>query len=266
MLRTAEIISNANWHCIFNRSFGFKVEAKEPKEYMENVGITLSINPTTDHIMTTFNKKLFDIRKAAAMYFWYKKADAKDTSILKYFNEYKRCIDSEHKEFNSNYGIYAYKQKGLEKCTNILLSDINSRQACFCINNNAAMSETSIDKLCTNVIHFFISDIPYRQKVKAKELRMIVQMRSSNFLTLLPYDIFMFSVFHWEVYHELKKKYEDLKPGSIILQIASLHCYRPDYEAVYDSIGYKSIDINDTLLNYEIDNKKEVESFLKSKL
>ena len=168
MPSTAEIISNKQWATIFNKFFGFKVEAKEPKEYMENIGISYSFDPVSSHIMTTCNSKLFDIKKAAAMYFWYKKASAKDTSILDYFDEYKSCIDAEHKEFNSNYGIYAYKRKGLKYCIDSLLKNQNTRQACFCINNNVAMGEKSIDKLCTNTIQFFIRN---------RFLKMIVQMR-----------------------------------------------------------------------------------------
>ena len=131
MPSTGEIISNKQWATIFNKFFGFKVEAKEPKEYMENIGISYSFDPVSSHIMTTCNSKLFDIKKAAAMYFWYKKASAKDTSILDYFDEYKSCIDAEHKEFNSNYGIYAYKRKGLKYCIDSLLKNQNTRQACL---------------------------------------------------------------------------------------------------------------------------------------
>ena len=43
MPSTGEIISNKQWATIFNKFFGFKVEAKEPKEYMENIGIVISI-------------------------------------------------------------------------------------------------------------------------------------------------------------------------------------------------------------------------------
>lgn len=90
-------------------------------------------------------------------------------------------------------------------------------------------------------------------------------MRSSNFLTLLPYDAFMFSVFYWEVYHSLKRYYTTLKPGTIHIQVASLHCYRTDLEnRIYS--GISNDDIPDTILNFEKYNKKEVEQFLKSKL
>lgn len=263
-----EIISNERWLTIFNKFFGFKIEAKEPKEYMENIGVSYVINPVKDHIMTISNSRLFDIKKAAAMYFWYKKASAKDTSILNYFDEYKHCIDKDHKEFNSNYGIYAFKRKGIKNCIDELIKNKDSRQACFCINNNVAMSEKSIDKLCTNVIQFFVRNkiSGPKAKVQIPELRMIVQMRSSNFLTLLPYDIFMFSVFHWEVYHELKKVYENLVPGSITVQIASFHCYRTDWQHIIECVEPETLDFSDTLLDYSKYNKRELEKFLKSQL
>jgi hypothetical protein len=96
----------------------------------------------------------------------------------------------------------------------------DTRQACFCINNNDAMSESSIDKLCTNTIQFFIRN---------DRLEMIVQMRSSNFLTLLPYDAFMFTVFFQHVYSSLRKnKYHALRTGMVRMQIASLHMFGAD--------------------------------------
>lgn len=258
-----KLFTNNKWEQIFNKFFSFKVDAKKKTDYMENVCISYVFNPCTDHFMTK-NKNLFDIRKAAAMYFWYKKASAKDSSIINYFEEYKHCIDDNHKEFNSNYGIYAYKRKGLKKCIDELIKNQFSRQACFCINNNAAMGENSIDKLCTNTIQFFIRTT-CKKAAEDVSLKMLVQMRSSNFLTLLPYDAFMFSVFYWEVYHSLKRYYTTLKPGTIHIQVASLHCYRTDLEnRIYSGIG--NDDIPDTILNFERYNKKEVEQFLKSKL
>ena len=268
MQSTGEIISNERWLSIFNKFFGFKLEAKEPKEYMENIGVSYAINPVKDHIMTTFNSKLFNIKKAAAMYFWFKKASAKDTSILDYFDEYKRCIDAEHTEFNSNYGIYAYKRKGLKHCIEELTTNKDSRQACFCINNNIAMSEKSIDKLCTNTIQFFIrgKNVGPKSKEYIPELRMVVQMRSSNFLTLLPYDIFMFSVFHLEVYTELKKVYPNLVPGTILLQVASLHCYRSDWQNLLENEEPESLDFGDTVLDYENFSEYKLKKYLKSQL
>ena len=266
MWSTNDIITNKKWASIFNKFFSFKVDAKKKENYMEAVAISYTFNPLTDHIMTTVNKELFDIRKAAAMYFWYKKANAKDVSILNYFNEYKNCIDKSHTTFNSNYGIYVYKRKGLKRCIDILSNDKYSRHACICINNNVAMGEKSIDKLCTNTIQFFIRPNAGFSNIKSVSLRMIVQMRSSNFLTLLPYDAFMFSVFYWEAYHELKEYYNDLKPSSIQIQVASLHCYRQDYERIFnDDIEPIACNVPQ-ILSFDNYNKKEVEQLLKSKL
>lgn len=268
MQSTEEIISNEKWSQLFEKFFGFKLEAKEPKEYMENIGVSYTINPVKDHVMTTTNSKLFDIKKAAAMYFWYKKASAKDTSILDYFDEYKRCIDDEHKEFNSNYGIYAYKRHGIKNCIEELIKNKDSRQACFCINNNVAMSSKSIDKLCTNTIQFLIrqKNVGPKSKEKIPELRMVVQMRSSNFLTLLPYDAFMFSVFHLEAYQELKKIYTNLEPGTIIIQVASLHCYRADWQHLLENEEPESLDFNSIILDYENYSEYKLKKFLKQQL
>lgn len=196
-------------------------------DYYECLHYTYSFNPLIDYIMS-INSSLFNARKAAAMYFWYKKGDPYDNSIIKYFDEYEHCINEEHKCFNSNYGIYAFSNRQLDLCIKRLTKDPNTRQAMFCINNNSAMSDKSIDKLCTNTVQFFIRN---------NTLDAIIQMRSSNFITLLPYDAFMFSVFYAYVYNALaqKKKFSTLNSGNIFMQVASLHFYKKDF----DNIKYK---------------------------
>lgn len=212
---STELFSNNSWKKLFKH---LRMLCKGC-EYREQIAISYKFNPVTEHVMTCYSD-IFDIKKAAAIYFWYKLGDRTDTSIINYFEEYKRCIDNDHKEFNSNYGYYAYTQGMLNRCVNYLVENENSRQACFCINNNEAMSEESIDKLCTNAIQFFI---------RSNKLEMVVQMRSSNFLTLLPYDAFMFSVFYAHVYSELRRKaYPSLRTGFIHMQVGSLHMYDQD--------------------------------------
>lgn len=188
----------------------------------EAICFSYSYMPFKECIMSPC-KEIFDVKKAAAMYFWYKRAEPTDYSIMKYFEEYKHCIDENHTCFNSNYGIYAYEQQGLDKCVFELQRDKNSRRAMFCINNNEAMSDTSIDKLCTNTIQFMI---------RSNALSMVVQMRSSNFLTLLPYDAFMFSVFYMYVYNELIKSNARLIANKIFINATSLHIYDADLEKI----------------------------------
>ena len=213
-MNAKELISNDVFSCI--ASF---IEHTSSEDYCEHLAFSYAFNPVTDHVMTT-SSNLFDLKKAAAIYFWYKFGKKEDTFITKYFDEYAHCIDETHEQFNSNYGYYAYTECLLKRCIDYLVEDQQTRQACFCINNNDAMSESSIDKLCTNAIHFFIRN---------NRLEMVIQMRSSNILTLLPYDVFMFTVFYQHVYFALRFLNNiQINTGMINVQVASLHLYKSD--------------------------------------
>jgi thymidylate synthase len=219
------LITNKRWQYIYE---SFVNTATNEAGYTEAIGFSFSFNPVTDHVMSKC-KCLFNAKKAAKMFAWYKKADSKDASIIDMFSEYKNCIDKNHDYFNSNYGIYAYKNGGLKFCIDELKKNHKSRRACFCINDNSiAINDFEIDKLCTNAIQFFIRDA---------RLEMVVQMRSSNFITLLPYDAFMFSVFYFEVYKALLEEYKILKTGLIRMQIASLHLYDKDVYTAYRQLN-----------------------------
>lgn len=183
--------------------------------FIEAINFNYAFDPLECATMSRYTP-IFEPRKAKAMCDWYKKADASDSSILDFFSEYEGCTDATHLFYNSNYGLYAYSEYGLSNCAKVLKANRDSRQACFCINNNDAMSSASIDKLCTNAVQFLIRD---------NMLEMIVQMRSSNFLSLLPYDAYMFSVFFFELYEMLQLEYTDLKTGNISVHVASIHFY-----------------------------------------
>lgn len=212
-------ITNEHWASIYSDFIKVATIDVMDDNYTEAINFNFSFNPVTDNVMSVI-KGIFNPKKAAKMFFWYKKADKNDASITEYFSEYKKCIDESHDYFNSNYGVYTYRQGGLKFCIDELKRNHKSRQACFCINrNDVAIKNSEIDKLCTNTIQFFIRDA---------RLEMVVQMRSSNFLSLLPYDAFMFSVFYFEVYKALEKEYKLLRTGKIHMHVASLHFYEKD--------------------------------------
>lgn len=216
-----DIITNNHWREIFNRFFKWQHPEQHKKEYYEAIGVMYAFDPREEWLMSN-NTYLISNEKAAAIYKWYNSGDRKDRSIEDKFDEYKNLIDENHKEFNSNYGYYFYKQKQLDLCLQRLAKNKDTRQACICINNKLAMSDNSIDKLCTNNIQFFI---------RRGFLKMIVQMRSSNFLTLLPYDIFMFSVLYWQAFHILRDKYKiDVNYTSITVFVNSLHFYQEQFD------------------------------------
>lgn len=233
-----EYITSNTWRVFFNQ-FLDQIPYSElrDKEYLEVIGATYRILP--ENYLMSNNSSLINPKKLYALFKWYKKGDSKDTSIVQYFPEYEHRVDFFHSDFNSNYGIYAYKKKGIVRCAHELIKNRNSRQACFMINNNEAMSEDSIDKLCTNAIMFFIRD---------NMLNMCIQMRSSNILTMLPYDIFMFCVFYYQVLEMVSSKYHDLDTGVITMQVGSLHMHKKDMEEIKSTKPLLKIGIDGSYL------------------
>jgi len=208
------ILNSYNWKDIYN---DFLDVANTYDNYIEKIGFSYRINPLRSYYMSN-KSTLFTKEKARAIYLWYKNHDSRDHSIEKYFEEYKHCTDNTHLDFNSNYGIYAYSEYGLDKCIERLGKNNMTRQAMFCINNNEAMSDKSIDKLCTNTVHFFIRN---------NQLKMVVQMRASNFITLLPYDSFMFCFWYFYVFNKLYNDYnlKNLKIDYINITASTIHFY-----------------------------------------
>jgi len=210
-----------NWKRIFE-DFSYKCEIY--KDYYECLNYSYKISPMIDYCMSYFTN-LFDLNKARAIYNWYKNHDSRDHSIEEYFDEYKRCTDETHLDFNSNYGLYAYSSEGLDKCIKRLGENNDTRQAMFCINNNEAMSDRSIDKLCTNTVQFYI---------RRNKLIMVVQMRASNMITLLPYDSFMFCYWYFYVFNKLYNEYDlkNLECDYIYINASSIHYYIDNLEKI----------------------------------
>lgn len=233
------IITSPHWQNIFRKLINDDNRIyinHGNKDLYELIGFQYNFNPEKDIIISR-NNSIFQIKKAIKMYQWYKNKDMHDTSIIDYFPEYKKCFYSNQVDkkvkCNSNYGIYAFNNLGLDLCIKRLKANYLTRHACFCINNNNAMS--SPDKLCTNTIQF---------RIVNNKLKMVIQMRSSNFLTLLPYDIFNFTIFYAYVYEALKKYYKLLKISNIVVQVNSLHCYVNDlYKIEKNTLNNKCIDL-----------------------
>lgn len=245
------IITNKHWRETFNRFFKWQHPEQHKKEYYEAIGVMYSFDPQNDWQMSN-NENIFSNKKASAIYDWYKDGSQKNRDIENYFEEYRGLIDDSHKEFNSNYGYYFYRQKQLNRCAKYLSENPMTRHACICINSHSAMSVQSKDKLCTNNIQFFI---------RRGSLKMIVQMRSSNFLTLLPYDIFMFSVLYWQMFHKLKEQYKlEIKVSSAVVFVNSLHFYQKHFDKLAET-EFKENNFNIDM-SYDKNNIKEFEEYL----
>lgn len=212
MINIEELNLSPGWKEVFN---SFQRNCINYNNYHECIGFSYKISPLIDNCMSP---KLLTKEKMSAIYTWYRNKNSRDHSIEEYFPEYRLCTDSKHLDFNSNYGLYAYNKDGLDKCIKRLSENDMTRQAMFCINNNVAMSDCSIDKLCTNTVQFFIRN---------NKLQMVIQMRASNLLTLLPYDSFMFCYWYFYVFNKLCKesKFKNLEVDYIYINAATIHYY-----------------------------------------
>lgn len=205
------------WRLTFDKFFKF-----DGSRYEEIINATFKYHPIK-HLFISHSNRIVNTEKIQCMLNWIINADNFDKSILEKFTEYDGRTDAEHEAFNSNYGWHFFANGGFKYCVDILTKNAGSRRAIWMINSNEAMSNKSIDQLCTNSVQFFIRD---------STLIMVVQMRSSNIVTLLPYDICVFSIFYICVFSQLRQTYPDLKVNDIFMQIASLHYYNSNIQSL----------------------------------
>lgn len=238
MLSIDNIYFNGDWRKVIST---FLNTCKHYGDYHECLNFSYRISPMYSFCMSYFTN-ICNIDKIKAIYTWYKSKDSRNMMINEYFDEYKKCTDDTHLDFNSNYGIYAYSEYGLDKCIECLSNDTMTRQAMFCINNNNAMSDESIDKLCTNSIQFLIRD---------DKLIMNVQMRASNIITLLPYDSFMFCYWYFYVFNKLYNEHnmKKLKVNYINIYATSIHYYDENLKNIEKD--YKNNDFINLFDNYK---------------
>lgn len=187
-------------------------------KYHECIGFNFDIE--VDKAIMSYNS--FHIKeKSDAMWKWYLTGDKYDASILHWFKEYERCRDLKHPYFNSNYGQYIFKDKRLDRIIEELTVRPMSRHALLFINSDENQTSKEIDKLCTNCIQFYLRD---------NKLHMVIQMRASNVITLLPYDNDCFYKVYMIVYEYFKKRNENIEMGTMHYQISSAHYYESNLE------------------------------------
>lgn len=219
-----EVKGNEQWTNMYN-SFKKDCLAYDMghDKYHEIIGFNFDIK-TDDAIMpyNSFHSK----EKSEAMWKWYLTGDKYDDSILRWFDEYMKCRDMTHPYFNSNYGQYIFKDKRLERAIEELMNNPMSRHALLFINSDENQTNKEIDKLCTNCLQFYLRD---------NELHMVIQMRASNIITLLPYDNDCFYKVYMIVYERFKEKGTDIKTGTMHYQVSSAHFYESNLEKLWKS-------------------------------
>lgn len=102
-----------------------------------------------------------------------------------------------------------------------LKTDINSRQAI--INIWREKPGATADCPCTCIYQFFIRNM---------QLNMVIYMRSSDIYLGVPYDVFTQTMIAFAVCLLLRKSYNDLEMGKLILNMGSSHLYGSDISKV----------------------------------
>ena len=237
IIKVNNFLSNLDrsvWRHIYRGAFA-NASYDEDRKLVTAGTISYLFDPCHGNSIISRNRAWLKPEKFKAIYKWYHDANPWADWIIDYFEEYKHCIDVAHDTFRSNYGVYVYGENNLTHCFEELAKNKNSRRACIVINDrNIALNDGEIDKLCTNAVNFFI---------RGNYLSCVVQMRSSNMVTLFPYDVFMFSVFHIELWQMLHTVYDWLKPGAITMQIADAHITIDDLPHCFNRLNTEDIDL-----------------------
>ena len=159
-------------------------------------GLTIKFNPRTDHIVST-NPEIFDIKKAAALYFWLNSA-----KLLNQGAHIWPLTVAEERAFGIDAFYLSELHSGIKHCIDCLSEDKNSQSAI--INFGRHIS----------TIHFIIRN---------DELNMIVQIGSSDIMGTFPYEVFLLTLIYQLVYSALRfNTHFDLETGEVLMQTSSI--------------------------------------------
>lgn len=116
-----------------------------------------------------------------------------------------------------------------------LLLDKDSRQSFMRFNNTSHQFNENKDLPCT----FFII-----AHIRNNKFHVTVDMRSTDLIKGLAYDIPSFTLFQYLMYLRLKEKYTDLELGTYTHISHSLHIYESDFELVEKRINNELINFS----------------------
>jgi thymidylate synthase len=164
---------------------------------------------------------------------WYMRGDRNDDSILYYSKFWNKVKNNEQPHYNSNYGYYAFVEKQLVRCLDMLLVDKDSRQAAIIISTSEAVGKS--DTPCTYAVSF---------RIRQNKLNMTVHMRSNDIWRGFCIDMFQFSIWQQILYWRLFHHYTDLQLGTYTHVADSFHAYENTFDALETIVsnGYKDWD------------------------
>jgi len=159
---------------------------------------------------------------------WYLSGSLGSEGIIKYSKFWDR-LKNKDGSLNSNYGnaVFYKHTKGLATnfnwCLHQLNSDKYTRRAIMIYKHMDELHADNKDFICTISHQFFIRD---------NHLISIVNIRSSDVIKGLTYDIPWWSLIQQNLYLHLVKTYSDLKLGELRISSGSVHYYEQDSKVV----------------------------------
>lgn len=171
-------------------------------------------------------------RYAIAELIWYW-AGSNSLNWINKFSNFWNELSDDGETSNSAYGYIIHKKFGfnqIDKVVKEFKHDKNTRRATIKINTPRTsvfgdlkdLSDTA-DEFCTLSLQFLIRD---------DKLDMIVNMRSNDLWTGLPYDSVYFVSIMDEILDRLKDAYPELEKGTYTHFAGSIHIYQRDLKKV----------------------------------
>jgi len=159
---------------------------------------------------------------------WYLSGSLDCEGIVKY-SKFWNKIKNINGTVNSNYGLLVFHKYVLGKYTNFdwclkqLTDDKFTRRAIMTYKHGEELYASNKDFICTISNQFFIRN---------DTLLCLVNIRSSDVIKGLTYDIPWWSLVHQNLYLLLLETYPDLKLGDVSINFGSVHFYERDLELV----------------------------------
>ena len=200
----------------------------------EVLGCTFKIKDPRARIPYVADRK-FSIEYMVAELLWYLSGD-NSTEWISNYSAFWKKISDDGKTANSAYGARIFKPHDRigggqfiqwDYIINELKNDSDSRRAVIHIRSPWDSTHAKLDVPCTLTLQFFIRD---------KKLHMVVNMRSSDLILGIAYDVPAFTFFQEMLAFEL-----GVGLGEYIHMSNSLHIYERHFDMARSIIGTDSI-------------------------
>lgn len=199
------------------------VVSPRKQETKEIINVSINIKDPYDRIVS-YKTRNISLAYIIGEWLWYERA-SNNLSEISYYSKFWNNISDDGKTLESAYGYRLYTVKsnlGLsqwDKVKTELINDIFSRRAILYLANEN--DNKSKDYPCTIALQFLIRD---------NKLNLIVTMRSNDLYLGFPNDVAIFTLLQEKMLIELKEIYSELKMGSYIHNVGSMHIYEKNYE------------------------------------